>query len=272
MLEAKLMPFDEWKMLYIDSMKESATKGYSFDFAGGVGDDDQPLRMSSIGKCARMQFYERVSNSAVMGMIQHPWQNILGYAGQEIVAMTLRGMGYELFDQETTVNFAGVPGHVDGKLRGLDIPKKKFLVWDNKNRNTFSYADLVKYGLPKADVEMYCQQQGYIAATGAIGALITVVPYDIAAVRSTLKQRKMADPDPWVQRIILEPDQEAQDVVSGRAEMLDIAIEAGLLPNREYEPESGKFPCSHCSFLTRCLADGPTTDYQVTPIPASWSE
>lgn len=239
--------------------------GLSGDFKFSYSQEPSTgIRMSGIAKCARQSYYDKVSPSTEGGASS--WQSIMGYAGQEIVAATLIEMGYDLFNQEQEVYYAGIKGHTDGQLRGLDLDGRT-AVWDCKLRNSFALKDLIMRGLPAASPEMYAQQQAYLAATGADLCIITVHPFDLTDARSRLKQYKIPN-DPMVNRVVLEPDPDAFEWIEERVDMLEIAVETDMLPAREYDPERGSFPCGkYCPHSERCLMDGDDKSFVVSPVP-----
>ncbi len=263
----QLLSSYEWIDAYKMAFKK--VRGvFTFDPDSGSHSDYQGLRMSGIGKCARRQYYELVTDR-LEGDRETSWPSAMGYAGQELIAAALLKMGYTLYDQEKEVEWAGMRGHMDGMLTSFDLGSSK-AVWDSKIRRNWSFVDYIRYGLPRAEVETYCQQQCYIAATGADAGFVTVVPHDLSAARGALKQCKIeAEVD--VHREVIRPDAEAHELLEERATMLYTARDAELLPDREYDPERNDFECRYCPFMSRCLSDGGDRTFQVTPIPSHWS-
>lgn len=259
----------EFASRFREALNQTALTDFTLSFAGGAGEDDAPLlptlRMSGMGKCARRLYYDLIATTVVRS-VGNPWQNILGYAGQAIVAKTLQTMGYTLFNEEKLVEYAGVPGHTDGQLTGLDLGKKK-AIWDCKLRNGFALRDIIRDGLMKAEPDTYIQQQGYIAAEGADLGIVTVHPFDLTDAKSRLKTYKI-DQDILVTRIIIKPNKKVHELISTRASMIRFAASAKVVPDREFDPlgDHERFPCGFCEHLNTCLAQGETRQFTVAPL------
>jgi hypothetical protein len=90
---------------------------------------------------------------------------------------------------------------------------------------------------------------------------------------STTKQQaaiKKVEASP-VYRLVLPPDEQAQQLALNRGKMLAAAIEMGAsgIPMREADPMRDDFPCGYCSFKTLCIANGPEFGLMFPPIPES---
>ena len=219
--------------------------------------------MSGLGKCARQQVWglqEAKDEEVEADTPGAPWQNLMGYAGQAIVAKIVVDMGYTITDQEKPVYLPGIPGHIDGKLSGLDLDSP--VIWDNKVRNQFAYYHLAKDGIDKVT---RVQQQCYMAAEKCLYSMLTFVPFDLSGTRSHLNRWK-SEANPQIMRVMLPYSEEEHETIEKRTQMIQIAVDNRITVTREEDPEKGEFPCTWCPFMKRCLATGQTTDFMVTPI------
>jgi hypothetical protein len=255
---------EEFASRFKESLAQVAHQGFKMKFQGGAGDEPtlSQLRMSSIGDCARRQYYG-LTIPQVREPPENPWQNILGYAGQEIVTATLKAMGYTLFGAERTVNYGGITGHIDGLLTGLDLGTS-VAVWDSKLRNSFALYRWIKDGVDK-DPRTYYQLQSYVAATNAECAIITGHAFDLTDTRARFRQYKVEGRDPQSVRFVLEPNREVIESIPERVQMIRMAVDIGVVPDAEYEPIKNEFPCTFCPFIDRCLLEG-SSDFVVTPL------
>ncbi len=264
----KLMEREEWERAYARSF--SRIKGpFVFDPRTGSSHPEfVGFRMSSMGDCARRLYYDGVMGGE--GRVEEAitWPQAIGYAGQELAAEALKGMGYRLFDQENEVTWENMVGHTDGMLTGYDLGDM-VATWDAKVKNSFAFRDMVTKGLPRADVGIYVQQMCYIKATGADCGIVTVHAADHTDTRSRLKQYKV-EANPLVHRIVLERDEEVFELIEERAYMLELAVGKKTLPACEYDPIKGQFPCTYCPHMQQCILDGDEKDYTVTPFPSEW--
>lgn len=194
------------------------------------------------------------------------WQALLGYAGQAIISASLKDMGYEVTDEEKTVYYKNFVGHIDGKLSGGDLDGRT-AIWDSKIFSAFRYRQMLK-GLPEGDGGIYLQQQVYIAAEKADLGIITVAPSDLSTNRSLMNQYKV-EGDPRVNPIVIYPDPTAMEVVDMRASMLEFAVENRITPQKEFNPQTARFPCPFCPFKELCIMVG-DTEYVVEPLPEHW--
>ena len=262
-----LLSDEDFTAQFNKALYELGNEAFNIQFSAEQSPDERPvgLRMSSMGNCAR-QLYYRVAYPMEI-QFSTSWQTVMGYAGQDVIANVLRRMGYTLSDEEKEVFFV-VPGHVDGVLTGHDLGPLR-AIWDSKIRNSFAYKDLVVKGLPAGEPGMYLQQQGYIKATKADMAILTIMPFDITDTRSRLRQSKV-EFTAGILRIILKPDKEAHALIEERATMVLLAVKLKLIPVREYDPFITTFPCGFCEYKSRCMKDGQTEEFVVAPIPEKW--
>ena len=230
-------------------------------------DNNSVVRASSIGNCTRQQWY-RITRSIRTGSSgENTWANLMGHAGQVVVAAALRAMGYVVDNEEQTGEWEGIRGHIDGTLSGNEFGNE-LVVWDSKIRNAFGYRMLLK-GLPAADPSIWLQLQVYSAALKAKQAIVTVVPFDLSTNRSLMNQYKV-DGDPSLQWIVIDANKKDQELAAERAAMITYAASNDLLPSREYDPERGKFPCTYCEWKDLCLLEGDDKSYVVTALPEEW--
>ena len=260
-----LFPADEFSRRFREAL--STLDGKTPSRSQEPSKVERSLRMSGMGECARRLYYGLLTPPAPSGAT---WQTLLGYAGQDIVAMGLRAMGYTLVDEEKEVEYEGIPGHIDGLLMGLDLGSSS-AVWDAKLRNSFALRDLLRYGLPAGDKVMWVQQQGYLAATKAELGMVTVLPFDLSDSRSRLRQYGMGELDPLINRIVLKPDPETWQIIADRGQELRLCAELKLVPEAEYDPLRDNFPCGYCPFQDRCILQGKDSDFVVTPLPSKWN-
>lgn len=266
-----MLDHDQWIQSFAKALSKLDGRVY-FDLVPDEEqrDNNERLRPSSLGDCARQQWY-RVTNAIVTN---HPeyyaWPSLMGYAGQAIIAEALVKMGYQVTDQEATVEYRGLRGHIDGLVTGGDVGTKR-VIWDSKIRSTFGYRSLLK-GLPESDRTMYVQQMLYITAAGADFGMVTVVPFDFSTNRSQMAQYKV-EGDPRANRIIIEPNAEHMELIDTRIDMLDFAIDNKIVPAREYDPnnERLKFPCPFCLYRDLCKLEGDGDGYVVQALPEEWA-
>lgn len=226
-----------------------------------VGERQAVPSMSGIGKCARQQWARLVGRASSSS--GNSWQSIMGYAGQALIAATLKIMGYTISDQEKEVYLGKLVGHLDGVASGVDLAGAH--VWDSKLRSAYGVGILLQDGI---DDEMYLQQQAYCAAEGLDTSLVTLVPFDLGAARTDFKRRKL-DADPLINRIFIKADSEARDCAMERASMLTFAAKKDIIPRREFNPENrahARFPCGFCEVKDWCKLVGQTDNFTVTPI------
>jgi hypothetical protein len=109
----------------------------------------------------------------------------------------------------------------------------------------------------------------YILATGADLTLVTACPFDMSTTKQQAAIKKFrASP---VYRLVIEPDEQAQQLGLLRAKLLVAAMsmERAGLPAREGNPMRDEFPCTYCDFKTLCISDGPEFGIMFPPIPES---
>jgi hypothetical protein len=235
--------------------------------------DDTNPRMSGLANCARQTYYAitETEETEPMSPDRH-WPSQLGTYGQRLVARILRKMGYTLTDEEKRVELADglIIGHVDGILSGLDLGDSR-VIWDSKFRNQWAMfgtrdsAGLITHGLPVADPGIYMQLNCYMAAEGVDRAIVTVHPFDLSSIRREAAIKGLtASP---VYRIIIERDDTAVELAQTRGKILLVAKQLGIVPDREFNPTSNKFPCSYCSWRSRCIRDGQSNRLALPPLP-----
>ena len=223
-------------------------------------------RASGLASCARQQWYN-ITNAPQTNpsAASNNWSQLMGGAGQVLIAKVLREMGYTLADEEKTVALGEcISGHIDGKLSGLDIGDEE-VIWDSKLRNIYALYQWVTQPLVYADESAYMQMQAYLAAEELDVAIITVAPFDLSAARvETFIKRKVSVVEPLIHRIIIPADQEVQEVAEQRGKMLFAAAKMHIMPAREFDPLSAKdakFPCGYCEWQALCVEAGQTNDF-----------
>lgn len=266
---------EEFATRYLKALREVARNGKQFKWEHRAGETSATgVRMSAMGDCARRLYYKLTKQSITNHQegSGSEWAQLMGFAGQEIVALTLRTMGYTIFDEEKEVEFNGSIGHIDGKITGLDL-EDTVAIWDCKVRGSFSlYANdygLITRGLPSADVSMYLQQNMYMAAEGLDMCMITAVPHDLGASRLEAVKRKITQPSFAINRIMLNRDIRAIELSLLRAKTIGTLVKSNLIPQPEYDPIKQKFPCGFCDHRELCIKDG-HMGIKVPAIPDDW--
>lgn len=277
-----LLSDSEFTRHYLSSLNEVASKDFSIPVNYEKVETLGP-RASGLGDCARKSYYELAGfpKTEPENFTRHH-SSVMGRFGQAMTTLVLREMGYEVYDEESTVSVADglISGHLDGQLRGGDIPEGQHMVWDDKWRGVYGMVgtknskglvtDGITYGLHTTDPGMELQMQTYILATGATEAWVLVHPFDLSALRTAGYRLKDLDVQP-VYRVHVQPSEEHQKVGIARGQTLAAAVKAQLLPAREFNPVKDNFPCGYCDFRSLCMSQLNKFDIQIPPIPTEWS-
>lgn len=243
---------EEFAARYVDAMRRLDERGFTIATAIESGDMNLP-RASSIGSCAAKQLYRlRGDPQTDRVPAQYNWSSWMGTAGQEVTTAILREMGYEVQTDVDVLESDVMSGHVDGIISGLDLDEP--MVWDSKLRNLYGFRTLVRDGI-STDPEMYYQMQAYMHFLGLTRALVTVHPHDYSSQRLDARKFKMEIADTIVHRIFVAYDKDAAELAVARAETLQSARALNLMVAREFNPADGKWPCTFCGWMSRCLAD-----------------
>ena len=221
-------------------------------------------RWSGIAGCARDQFYSITgAPPSLYDDGRSTWVAEKGYDAQRRVLGTLEAMGHTVVVAEGREGddcSADIPpwvtGHIDAEVVWADRPQYGTTILDVKARNYLAYVRWATQPLFQADVSAYFQMQGYLASRKrSIGSFI-VVAHDPAATKGQMTRSKLGV-HPVMFRMFLRGNAVAQELGLHRAEALCDARDAGLLVQREFNPESGRnWQCDYCDYKSLCLAAG----------------
>ncbi len=261
---------DEFNRRFLDALSSLEDSTYSLSWAHEPHAQGAAT-LSGVGSCALQQWayatgIPKTDPRDAAGVLT----TTMGHLGQQLIAHTMRVMGYDLYDEEKLVDLDGIPGHVDGKISGLDLGDQT-AIWDSKFKGIYamfgtknSYGMAID-GLPWASPEIYLQQQGYIAAEDADFGMLTVHPFDLGANRVQAAIKKQLHSP--VYRVILERDDAAGELAKMRGKVLNAAIKGGIQPAREFEPLTDNFPCGYCEVKAWCIARGDRYEMVLPEIP-----
>lgn len=268
-----LFSTEEFNRRFLDALGTLEDSTYNLSWEHSPHSKDE-ASLSGVGSCALQQWayiagIPRTDPRDPAGVMT----TTMGHLGQQLVAHVMRTMGYNLFDEEKLVDLNGIPGHVDGKVTGLDLGDS-VAIWDSKFKGIYamfgtknSYGMAVD-GLPYAAPEIYLQQQGYIKAEDADFGILTAHPFDLGANRVQAAIKKAAHSP--VYRIVLERDDEAGELALTRGKLLNAAVKGKAQPAREFDPMKDNFPCGYCEVKAWCVVKGDQYSMVLPPIPEDW--
>ena len=236
---------------YHEAMLSLAAEPMALEFRIESGHTGLP-RASSLGDCARKQLYDMRQDAPTdSGAAAGLWPSWQGFAAEALARAILTRMGYSM-SRPDLPPLTWASGHVDGRMEGLDLDGP--VVWDNKARAAYAFKNLVIMGVREFDPVMHMQMQVYMKAMDVERAMITVTPQEMASIRREIRG-DFSLATLIVQRLWVEADARTQQLAQERAEALIAANNLDMMVDREFNPSLGKFPCTYCAHITRCMAD-----------------
>ena len=222
--------------------------------------DPSHITMSSLGHCARQlgYRYHGIEGTPL------PWRTMMVFSDGDMAHNQLRAMiveslkdsrsCWELVEQEKSVNYQGIIGHVDGVLAHKDQEchntNHKPMLLEVKSMNDRGFKELAK--TQEIGFEYRCQVSGYLAGLGLETAVILVKNKNNGELQEFIYHRE-------------------DDLLSHRMGVIE-AITLSQGPEdliKEYQPNSrGNLPwqCGYCPFVQLCWRD-----YEVVQVkPNVW--
>ena len=230
---------------------------------------DKP-RASGLANCAREQGYylhgyqpdSAGGNATDAALTQEQ-----GRQWEDTGVAVLAAIGWSVLDRQVALaNDYFVSGHPDGRLWRASVPSGLIVGVEFKHLGRWGFEDILKRGFEDSKPDYVLQAALYGHALGWDEVLWLVSSQDASSVRSDMRINQTAknpavrwatgqNPKLFIHQMNLHPLYTTLiPIARKRAEWLSANKDA--LIEREYEPTAGKFPCTYCPYLNRCLADG----------------
>ena len=245
-------------------------------------------RASALASCARQQYY--YLHDFEWTNQPQPDQPLTAEQGrmfEDITIAVMETMGYVVASRQTCIGHPRcdehheqgplefyVTGHPDGhRLYGPNLDRDVVWGFEHKHFGIWQYDEILKKGLPD---HVLAQVTQYGEALGWDKCLVVITSQDASAIRSRMTINKNSknqaniwvtdDMNPKVQLFVVDlrtaESAHLRRLLRSRAVMVESVVAAEVLPAPEYNPfptKAGKieFPCSHCEWRDRCIADGP---------------
>lgn len=208
--------------------------------------DPKVISMSSLGHCARQLAYRMHGTPGTsltwraLGIFSDG--NLHHDSIRSLLKKGLEGGCYSLQDQELSVSYEGISGHVDGVLRhdrACSVLSHGDLLLEVKSVNDRGYGDVLKKG--ELSFEYRCQVSGYLKALGLKQAVIILKNKNTAEISEFLYDLE-------------------EGLVNERLAIVK-TVKASQTPDdveREYFPDKkGKLSwrCGYCPFVETCWED-----------------
>ena len=208
--------------------------------------EQKNLRVSSLGKCLRQQFY---SIKGYEGEVINPRAKmtfLFGDIVEAVVVALAKASGVELIEQQKEVVIDGVKGHIDGLIK----TPEGISLFECKSMSDASFKNLTSSGLGD-DFGYLTQVNMYMYALGLDRAYLVAVNKNTG----------------HVEEVEIPRDEELIEKTLNNISVLRSCLESDILPPRKYElidevvrnKETGRkilpFQCSYCAYRQHCYSN-----------------
>ena len=191
-----------------------------------------------------------------------------GRAWEELAVGVLESMGRVVVDRQVELPPEYfVTGHPDGRFEQGSGSTDPTVGVEFKHLGRWAFEKILKDGFEDAKPDYVLQATLYGHSLGWDEVFWMVASQDASSIKSDMRINREAknpavrwaqdqNPKLFFHQLDLHPLYSTLiPIAKKRAEWL--SANKNTLIEREYDPTRGKFPCTYCPYLERCLKDGP---------------